>query len=314
MIFSLIRTRILVLLVELNSFEKLNLSIKMKRALLPSLLAVVITALVGINGLHAQVRFGINGGLNFTGLKASDVVVKPGANQFDFTNIRRARIGFVSEIPINRWFYFQPELYYSQKGAIHNADSSSDVIDQVLFVGYQTKTKSVDNIDLGYIEIPLLAKFSFQVTNPDAMYPFENSAKPLFVDFLIGPYIGYALTAKSSYSATTTITNSTNTEIQPDTAYKFRRSGNITNAGKIDFGLTFGMQLKWKVSRKTYLYLDGRYSLGFGNINKGYFDYYVPDGPTKQKKVEPKISNAGTISVSVGILTHFWKRRYWNNK
>ncbi|MGZ7144829.1 hypothetical protein ACXWOO_10715, partial [Streptococcus pyogenes] len=84
---------------------------------------------------------------------------------------------------------------------------SSDVIDPVRFVGYQTKTTSVDNIDLGYIEIPLLAKFSFQVTNPDAMYPFENSAKPLFVDFLIGPYIGYALTAKSSYSSTTTITN-----------------------------------------------------------------------------------------------------------
>ena len=53
--------------------------------------------------------------------------------------------------------------------------------------------------------------------------------------------------------------------------------------------------------------------MAFANLNKGYWDKFVPnEDPTKEPvRISPKVTNAGMLSVSVGFITNFSKRRYF---
>jgi opacity protein-like surface antigen len=99
----------------------------MKKAIL------LITILCSLSTMQGQIlKFGIKAGINYANYTGSD------ANTDAITNFHA---GLVSEIKIFENFAIQPELYYSTQGA------------EVDNLGEQFKN------ELGYISIPVLAKF-----------------------------------------------------------------------------------------------------------------------------------------------------------
>ncbi len=94
---------------------------------------LLITILCSISTMHAQMlKFGLKAGINYANYTGSD------ANTDAITNFHA---GLVSEIKIFKNFSLQPELYYSTQGA------------EIENLGQQIKN------ELGYISIPVLAKF-----------------------------------------------------------------------------------------------------------------------------------------------------------
>lgn len=95
-----------------------------------------ILFLVGLSVAEAQmVQFGIKGGVNFANYTGGDV------GSYDFKTITNYHAGLVMELKIFENFALQPELLYSTQGA------------ELKGLGEQFKN------ELGYISIPLLAKF-----------------------------------------------------------------------------------------------------------------------------------------------------------
>src|SRR5690606_22992082 len=88
-----------------------------------------------------------------------------------------------------------------------------------------------------------------------------------------------------------------------------------TQAGlkKLDFSVALGGNFKFQMSKKTFIYLDARYSLNFMNINKSALrnDYLNKDG--KEVVSYPTLKNASNLTVTLGVSTTFTKRRYWNH-
>lgn len=259
---------------------------------------------------NAQAFFGVYGGMNTAGLTLDEW--KTNSDPLDpkptLKSIRRLTFGLTCELPLSKYIYFQPELAWTNKGGIIHLDSGYEDI----FGAGKTTYKTVNNLDLHYVQLPLLMKVRWQLTNPKPIYPNEGSGKPLFFEFYLGPVINFLAIPRSNYSQTTAYTPAGETvpESETKTVYK-----DATQAGlkKLDFSLALGGNFKYKLSKKTFIYLDARYSLNFMNINKTALrnDYLNKDG--KMVIGYPTIKNSGNLAITLGVSTTFTKRRYWNH-
>jgi hypothetical protein len=277
-----------------------------------SLFLLLAISLASLAQTSAQVEWGIAGGLNMANLKGSEFKAIADSSQPTFTGITRFRFGLFADIPLNNYWSFNPELYYSVKGGIQKLDSFYNETN--ISPGWNDVTRTVSNIDLNYIEIPLLVRFSTPLGRPTALYPYENSVKPFYLDLFGGPYISYLLSNTNDASYTLTRSSVQDTSETFNFSTKTKSSNAIEQINKIDFGAVMGMGVKWRFNRKSYLYLDLRYTLSMTNLNKGYWDREVQDpaDPTKSITVSPKVQNAGTLSFALGYITNFSKRRYFN--
>ena len=278
-----------------------------------SLFLLLTISLFSLSDTSAQVEWGVAGGLNIAGMSGSEYGTIADSSRPNFSGITRYRFGLFADIPLNNYWSFNPEIYYSVKGGIQKLDSF--FVQQTVSPGWVDITRTVSNIDLNYIEIPLLMRFSTPLGKKTALYPYENSVKPFYLDLFGGPYFGYIIsnTNEASYTLSRTSAGDTSAE------FNFERkvgpsSASIENISKIDYGAVMGMGIKWRFNRKSYLYLDLRYTLSFANLNKGYWDRQVrdPDNPTEMITVSPTIKNTGTLSFALGYVTNFSKRRYFN--
>lgn len=113
------------------------------------------------------VSFGLRFGLNSASM-STDLLEKSG-------NVSGVHLGAVLDVPITREVYFQPGLYYSQKGASGRP---------VLKRGYYSSSYSVgdeEDFSMKYIEIPLLLSYHY-----DYMDDFQ-------IRGAVGPYIAYGI-------------------------------------------------------------------------------------------------------------------------
>lgn len=278
-----------------------------------SLFLLIAIGIASFNTASAQVEWGVTAGFNMANMSGKSYGAIPDSSRPNFSGITRIRVGLFADMPINNYWSFNPGIAYSVKGGIQKLDSGYEVINTP--PGWSDKYVTVSNFDFSYIEIPLLFRFSTPLGKPSSMYPFENSVKPFYLDFFAGPHISYMMSAANTASYTLTRSSGSDTT----EVYNFSRKENVKpelgkKVKKLDFGLEFGVGFKWRFNRKSYLYLEGRYTMGFGNLNGGYWDRYVqdPKDPTKMITVKPKIRNAGTAHVALGFITNFSKRRYFN--
>lgn len=274
------------------------------------LAALTLTAIV--NTTSAQVEWGIIGGLNNSNMAGKKYTNIPGPERAKFSGISRFRVGIFMDYPLNNYFSFSPEVAYAVKGAVQKLDTFRSYTDVV--PGWDDDVKSVSNLDLNYIEIPLLFRVSMPIGHPTALYPYENSVKPFYLDFMVGPHISYLLSAKNEFSYTQTRTSTNDPSEDYNFSKKFSGSNSPAKIKKIDYGFVAGAALKWRFNRKSYLCLDLRYTMSFANINGGFWDRNVAkvSDPTQRITEKPKVSNAGSFSVSLGLITNFSKRRYFN--
>jgi opacity protein-like surface antigen len=107
------------------------------------LVAVVLFAMS--HTAQAQlVKFGIKGGVNYANQNGSAITVN--SKNYDTSAITSYHAGFIAEVKLTDGFSIQPELLYSTQGATYkNADIE------------------IKN-ELGYLAIPVVAKFSLNKT------------------------------------------------------------------------------------------------------------------------------------------------------
>lgn len=213
----------------------------MRRILFAAVAVFAVTA-----AAQAQdTKFGIKAGVNFAGFSGDDsenTTMKTGFH-----------IGGVAEIKISEKFSFQPELLYSAQGA--EAESS-----ETLSIGGSTATQNTEVTQkLGYLNIPLLAKYYFTSG-------FSVEA---------GPQIGFLLNAEEDKTQTTIISGSSETV-----------SGTLDNKERfegVDFGLAAGLAYDLPMG----LFFQARYSFGLTNILKEVtFEGQTVEGDTKNKNIQ----------------------------
>jgi hypothetical protein len=176
------------------------------------LLVVILLLGSGSLALAQGISFGIKGGINLSSVTGADAT---GAEAY--TGVAGGGYLTLSLLPS---FAVQPEILYSQKGW----NASGDLLGVPIVGKYR----------VDYLEVPVLAKFSFGIL-----------VKPYV---LVGPYFATRMT--SSWEET---------------------SGGVTLSGSMDNGLKssdLGYVLGAGVSTPIKLTFEARYSGGFSTISK----------------------------------------------
>jgi len=107
------------------------------------LVAVVLFAMS--HTAQAQlIKFGFKGGVNYANQNGSEITVN--STNYDTSAITSYHAGLVTEIKVTDGFSIQPELLYSTQGAT-----------------YKNAVDEFKN-ELGYLSIPVMAKFHFNKT------------------------------------------------------------------------------------------------------------------------------------------------------
>lgn len=156
-------------------------------------LLVCLLATISINAARAQrsLYIGIKGGISIPSLRA-------GESKNDWNKNYTSRIGpyfgAFAEIPLSRYFAFQPELAYAAEGGKRNGIQPMTIPAQYVAafqMAFGTTNdylfadlKGVSRVN--YLHIPLLLKFN---------YPLACKGK-LQVFVQAGPYLGYLVAAK----------------------------------------------------------------------------------------------------------------------
>lgn len=206
----------------------------------------------------AQVAVGIKGGINFNNLHTTEAL---GELAPDFTNISEANFGLVAEYGITDQFAFQTELNFLKKGFTTKANlDNTELFGINLPVGGRAETK------FSYVEVPLLAKYSFG--NTDGFQAYLTA----------GPTFGYATSGRIDTKARVLVDfdlGSTNINLD-----------NI-NYNRFEVGATAGAGVSYATSFGKF-FADARYSQGFTEL----YDFPL---------VDEKIKNKG-FGVNVGFM------------
>jgi len=274
-----------------------------------SLTFSILAMLVFHKEAKSQAFFGIYGGLNQGNMSMKGY--KPSIDPMDlspkFENMRRLAFGVNCELPLSDYFIFQPEIGLVQRGSIVSRDTGYSDITGGGYANFQT----VSNLTLNYVQVPLLIKWRIQLNNPKPIYPHENSAQPWFLDIYAGPAFNYLVTNKSVWSYTSTEIAVGATEDEA-VIKQIKGEGAIKGLKAIDVSAMAGISLRWRPSKKWYIWLDGRYAMNFLDIN----DKFVSYQELKESNIVtryPTLKNSGNMTFTVGVSTTFTKRRYWEH-
>jgi hypothetical protein len=183
----------------------------------PLLAFVCIAVLVG-NVQAGPVSFGLKAGLTMSSITETPDVWNP-EKQFK----PGIMVGAVLTYQFDNGFGIQPELCYSQKGV------STSLYEGVVDVGM--------DLALSYIELPLLAKYTF---------PLDGSFKP---NIFAGPSFAYTLSSELQFEAGIL-----------SAGLDFSSMTHVT-----DFGIVLGAGFGWEVGDGIITF-DGRYTRGFTNV------------------------------------------------
>jgi len=224
---------------------------------------VLLSVLVALSAaeLSAQISLGIRGGLNLSKWSLNDEAKKE-IEGFDLENINALLLGALVEIRLSNNLAIQPEVNFIQKGSRLVAVETAPV-----------PIKVEGTTTLNYVEVPLLLKVGtgFGVGR---------------FDVLLGPSFGYALSGKRKFKATVagqTETETENVDFDED------------DIARTDVGAQVGASLGLGLGSSARLFVDGRYLLGFSNL-----DQHEHTGGGD----EPTIRNRG-IALTAGIIFSF---------
>lgn len=201
----------------------------------------------------AQVSIGPRAGINLATWDVSDDV----AEQIGSVGNRLSLLfGAVAEIRINDHFAVQPELDFIQKGF----SSESNYTDPVL-----GNVSGSEDVVTNNLEIPVLVKAG-------------GAIGPVRIDGLAGPSFAYSLNGKLKTKISIGGQSDSSSEDINFEDDQFSRT---------DLGIQLGLAVGLNLGESAKLFLDGRYLLGFTNLNTS-----GEDGEVK---------NRG-IAISAGVL------------
>ena len=192
---------------------------------------VFVGSIMAFDDLFAQ-NIGLKGGLNLSNMLfkedgetySDDFKMRPGFN-----------IGATAEFPLSEMFSFETGLLLSTKGFNYSLEESE--------MGESFKLES--NINLLYLDIPIVAKSSFDL----------GYDKKIFATF--GPYVGIGISGKSKIK----MTYDGETESDEETI-EWGSDEESSDFKRLDFGLTIGAGVEINS-----VLIGLNYSLGLANIS-----------------------------------------------
>jgi opacity protein-like surface antigen len=194
------------------------------------LLPLIAIFAFGISNAQ-EVTYGVKGGLNLSNL-TGDID--------DSESLIGAHVGAFAEIKITDKFSVQPELLFSMQGAKQEYTYFES------FEGFEITETEKTTIKLGYLNLPIMAKFY-------ATEKFSLEA---------GPQLGFLMSAKVDYEFTYRETSGGITEVETESD-----SEDIKDDVKsIDFGFGLGAAYKFKEN----LFIGARYTIGLSSIAKDF--------------------------------------------
>lgn len=211
-------------------------------------LAVAVSFTTFSTALAQDSDFGIKAGVNYSTLSGNE--------EAGIEYLLGFHAGLIAEFELSPRFAIQPELVYSLEGT----ESAVTMEEDDFFFSSEQKIK------LGYLNLPLMAKF----------YVTEG------LSLQAGPQISYLLSGKNEYTISSNMgedleVNESGTEDIKEDLKSF------------SFGLNFGLGYEF-----SSLFLQARYHLGVTDIND-----FQPD-PEDEVDVDlGKIKNSG-FQLSVG--------------
>ena len=181
----------------------------------------------------AQLSIGARGGIHLANWSVNDALQE----DIGDTEIRLSPlIGAVVEMRFNDNMAIQGELIFLQKGFKKEVNLSDSI-----FGDASGRTDYIFN----HIEVPVLFKFG-------------STAGPVRVDGLIGPGFSYALSGNRKERFTL------NGESETDTIEIDFEDDNFS---RTDVSLHLGAVVTLKLGERANVFLDGRFLLGFTNLN-----------------------------------------------
>ncbi|MCS7035936.1 MAG: porin family protein [Saprospiraceae bacterium] len=222
-----------------------------------SKIALLLLLLLSATGLSAQgVGLGLRGGLHFANWSLNDVAKDEFV--FDPKSATGLLFGALLEIRLSNNLAIQPEVTYIQKGT---------KIDETIL-----SVKSEGGYTINYLEVPIMLKVGtgFGVGR---------------FDVLLGPSFGYGLNGKYEIKATSggiTVTEEEDIDFEKD------------EISRTDLGAQFGASVGLNLGSSARLFVDGRYLLGFTNLDK----HEHGSGE------EPTVRNRG-VALTAGLMFSF---------
>jgi hypothetical protein len=182
---------------------------------------------------ESSTRFGLRAGLHLASIKIEEKSLP------DYGNIIGFNAGAIADISISEFFYIQPGLFFSVKGAEYSEKYGSESYGTIY--------------SLHYLEMPLLASIKIAL---DESLSFRLNA---------GPYIGIGIAG--------TIEEKYENSEYPQDNYSYSEDAffaQLNLFGLLDFGMAFGVGIEFQ-----NFYLGLNYDLGLANIaGYGSVGYY----------------------------------------
>jgi len=177
-----------------------------------------------------EIKYGVKAGLNLSTL-TGDVAY------YDVKSKAGFHVGGFVEFKITDKFSVQPELLYSAQGAklrYSSADEFSSTIDK-------------QNIKLGYLNIPVMAKYYV--------------IKGLSIE--AGPQVGFLLSAKNEYNIYSSISEDLSGSGEDDIK---------DDSKSVDFGLNVGAGYEFTQN----IFVQARYNFGLTSISENASNEFDP--------------------------------------
>lgn len=208
----------------------------------------------------------------------------------------------------------QLDALFSVQGGIKN---QIDVIDDGS--GLITTNTIEDKTTLNYVQVPLMINYEIPIKKK-RLVPYRTGESKTSLRLYAGGYFAYGL------SGTTETTFTTVTKNSADPAETTTTSGpvggsivvdgmdyEILTLNPIDFGVTTGAGLSFDITEKNKLFVDLRYTIGFGNIfnvNQTLVNQINETNPNFT--VEAETSNNQMLQLSLAYTVSLSNKRYAN--
>lgn len=220
------------------------------------MVAALVACCLGQATAQAPIYVGLQGGISIPNLRAG------GGNEVSegYSSRLGPYFGVIGQYRFSELFSLQPEVNYSAQGGKKDglqAISAQDVNPAAdpgtyYYANYSSEAR------LNYIEVPVLAKFTFRLS--DALH--------LSVD--AGPYVGFLVSAKNKTSGKSSIyADKAETQPFPVGEQSFDANTDIKDQlHHTNWGIQGGAELEQTLGRGyLFLHLGGNY--GLVNIQKG---------------------------------------------
>lgn len=183
----------------------------------------------------SKVKFGIQGGLNYSSLRGYDGFVddNPGfAYLFGFSFQHEIQENLSIKVDLN--YERKAQISKSTINLIDNSESPLPIEQSI----YKSKTTTY----LNYIVLPIMLKYNF------------SNDKSFYING--GPYLGYLL--KSGIKSESNAPSIYNGDVE-----------DTKNRKSLDYGISAGIGKEFKFNENHNFYIELRENLGLANIAKG---------------------------------------------